>query len=97
MRFRNFSISSNGIICQKNRDGGFSFKALEGYGHDALEEQIFDKLATFGDFRKDIALVEKNGQKWFINEKGENILHDKFDNIGTISLNAIYKIKNAYS
>ena len=92
LRFRNFSISSNGIICQKNRDGGFSFKALEGYGHDALEEQVFNKLATFGDFRKDIALVEKNGQKWFINEKGENILHDKFDNIGTISLNAIYKI-----
>ena len=93
LRFRNFSISSNGFICQKNRGGGFSFKALEGYGHDALEEQVFDKLATFGDFRKDIALVEKNGQKWFINEKGENILHDKFDNIGTISLNAIYKIE----
>ena len=88
-----FSLSSNGIICQKNRNGGFSFKALEGYGHHALEEQIFDKLATFGDFRKDIALVEKNGQKWFVNEKGENILHDKFDNIGTVTLNSIYKIE----
>lgn len=35
---------------------------------------------------KNIALVEKNGQKWFINENGENILHDKFDNIGTITV-----------
>ena len=87
--YENGHLSNAYFICQKNRDGGFSFKALEGYGHDALEEQVFDKLATFGDFRKDIALVEKNGQKWFINEKGENILHDKFDNIGTISLNAI--------
>lgn len=93
LSYGTFSLSSNGIICIKNKNGGFSFKALEGYGHATLEEQVFDKLATFGDFKKNIALVEKNGQKWFINEKGENILHDKFDNIGTISLNAIYKIE----
>ena len=73
--FNNFSISSNGIICVKNGDEGFSFKTLGGYKHDtyALEKQVFDKLATFGDFRKNIALVEKNGQKWFVNEEGENI------------------------
>ena len=84
--YRNFSLSSNGIICNKNRDGGFSFKALDGSWHNDLGKQVFDKLTAFGSFKKNIALVEKNGQKWFINENGENILHDKFDNIGTITV-----------
>lgn len=84
--YRKFSLSSNGIICDKNRDGGFSFKVLDGSWHKDLEKMVFDKLTAFGSFKKDIALVEKNGQKWFINENGKNILHEKFDNIGTITV-----------
>lgn len=51
------------------------------------------RCLTEEDKDRELICVEKNGQKWFVNEKGDNILHDKFDNIGKISLNGIYKIE----
>lgn len=38
-------------------------------------------------------MVEKNGLKWFVNKYGKNILYDKFDDIGTISIDAVGNVQ----
>ena len=88
-----FSLSSNGFVCEQNTDGGFFFKHVKGYGYEDLENQVFDKLSAFGVFKEGLALVEKNEQKWFVNKYGKNILYDKFDDIGTISIDAVGNIQ----
>lgn len=88
-----FSLSSNGFFCEKRKDGGFLFRPVIGYGYEELENQVFDKLSDFGEFKEGLALVEKNGLKWFINKNGKNILYDKFDDIGTISIDAVGNIQ----
>lgn len=92
LSYGSFTLSANGYWCEKSGDHGYSFDVFDGYVGDKLSSQTFDKPSAFGVYKKGLALVVKYGQTWFINEAGENVLHEKWDRIGTVSLSPLYEV-----
>lgn len=78
---REFYLSPNGYYCEKNKYG-YNFKKIEGTTPNSLLQCWFESPAYFNS--KGIAIIERNGMKWFINEYGQNILNNKFDEVGTL-------------